>query len=62
MIAIIVAFVDNNAFGTIFKGELSGLPLVINAITTIMMIVSTIATIFSGWEYVKDGKDLLKDN
>ena len=61
MIAIIVAFMDNNTFGDIFKGELSGLPLVINAITTIMMIASTIATIFSGWDYIKNGKDLLKD-
>ena len=59
MIAIIVAFIDVNAFGAIFKGELSGLPLAINAITTIMMLVSTIATIFSGWDYIKDGKDLL---
>ena len=62
MIAIIVAFIDSSAFGAIFKGEISGLPLAINAITTIMMIVSTIATIFSGWDYIKDGKDLLKDN
>ena len=62
MIAIIFAFIDNNAFGTVFKGQLTGLPLVINIITTVMMIVSSIATIFSGWNYIKDGKDLLKDN
>ncbi len=61
MIAIIVAFVDVNAFGTVFKGELTGWHLAINIITTVMMIVSTIATIFSGWDYVKNGKDLLKD-
>lgn len=61
MIAIIVAFIDNYAFGTIVKGNLTGMPLVINAITTIMMIVCVIATIFSGWDYIKNGKDLLKD-
>ena len=61
MIAIIVAFIDNNAFGTIFGGQLTGFELVINGITTTMMIVCVIATIFSGWDYIKDGKDLLKD-
>lgn len=61
MIAIIVAFIDNNAFGTILKGNLTGMPLVINGVTTIMMVVCVIATIFSGWDYIKNGKDLLQD-
>lgn len=61
MIAIIVAFIDNYAFGTIVKGNLTGMPLVINAITTSMMVICVIATIFSGWGYIKNGKDLLKD-
>ena len=61
MVAIIVAFIDNNAFGTILSGDLNGLPLVINAVTTIMMILCVGATIFSGWDYIKNGKDLLKD-
>ena len=59
MIAIIFAFIDLNSFGTVFKGELKGIPLAINIVTTLMMILSTIATIFSGYDYVKDGKDLL---
>lgn len=61
MIAIIVAFVDNHAFGTFVKGELTGFSLVINVITTVMMVICTVATIFSGWDYIKNGKDLLKD-
>lgn len=61
MIAIIVAFLDNNAFGTIFKGELIGYPLAINIITTIMMIICTVATIFSGWDYIKNGKELFRN-
>lgn len=61
MIAIMVAFIDINAFGTIFTKKLTGYQLVINAITTIMMIVCVIATIFSGWDYIKNGKELLKD-
>lgn len=61
MLAIILAFIDLNAFATCFKGTLSGYSFVINLITTILMIISVIATIFSGWDYIKDGKDLLKD-
>lgn len=58
MIAIIVAFIDNNAFGTLFKGELTGYVLVINIITTVMMLICVVATIFSGWDYIKNGKEL----
>ena len=61
MIAIIVAFIDINAYGTIFSGNLTGISFALNLITTLMMTVSVIATIFSGWNYIKNGKDLLKD-
>lgn len=61
MIAIILAFLDVNAFGACFKCNLTGFALILNAIVTIMMIIQTIATIFSGYEYLKEGKDLLKD-
>ena len=61
MIAIILAFLDVNAFGACFKGNLTGFALILNSIVTIMMIIQTIATIFSGYEYLKEGKDLLKD-
>lgn len=62
MLAIIVAFIDTHAFGTIFTGNLTGVPLVINSLNTILMLICVIATVFSGWEYVKGGKDLLKEN
>ena len=61
MIAIILAFIDINAFGECFKGTLTGIPFILNLLVTIMMIIQTIATIFSGYEYLKDGKDLFKD-
>ena len=32
-----------------------------NILASIFMTVSVIATIFSGYEYLKSGKDLLKD-
>lgn len=61
MIAIIFAFIDLNSFGKCFSGELSGISFALNLFVTIMMIIQTIATIFSGYEYLKDGKELLKD-
>ena len=36
--------------------------IVFNVITTLLMVISVIATIFSGYNYLKNGKDLLKDN
>ena len=61
MVPLLLEFSDVNAFGACFKGNLTGFALILNAIVTIMMIIQTIATIFSGYEYLKEGKDLLKD-
>lgn len=61
MIAIILMFIDANKYGAIFTGNLTGWPLTLNLITTLLMTISVIATIFSGYEYIKGGKDLLKD-
>lgn len=61
MTAIILAFVDVNPFGACFSGELLGFSFGLNLVVTVMMIVQTISTIFSGYEYLKDGKDLLRD-
>lgn len=61
MIAIILAFVDLNAFGECFTGNLTGFAFGLNLVVTVMMIIQTIATIFSGYEYIKEGKDLFKD-
>lgn len=61
MIAIILAFIDLNAFGRCFSGELSGFDFWLNLLVTIMMIIQTVATVFSGYDYLKNGKELLKD-
>ena len=64
MIAIILMFINingTNIFGAFINGNLSGIELIINILTTLLMTVSVIATIFSGWDYIKNGKDLLKD-
>lgn len=60
MIAIIIAFLDINYFGACFFGNITGLPLVINIAQTIMMIVCVVATVFSGYDYLKSGKELFK--
>ena len=59
MIAIILAFIDVHAFAQCFTGELQGIEFALNLAVTIMMIIQTIATIFSGIDYMKGAKDLI---
>jgi len=61
MLAIILAFIDVNAYGAFLTTSLTGTALALNILATGLMFISVIATIFSGWDYVKNGKDLLKD-
>ncbi len=60
MIAIILAFIDTNAFGAFVTQNLTGFGLVLNIIATIIMSLSVIATIFSGYDYLKNGKEFFK--
>ena len=61
MIAIILAFLDLHAFGECFSGNLQGGDFVLNTVVTLMMIVQTVATIFSGIDYMRDIKSYVKD-
>lgn len=61
MIAIILAFVDVNGFFACVSGELTGFGLALNIVSSTLMLISVIATVFSGIDYVKDGKELLKN-
>ena len=65
IIAIIFAFINinnTNIFMNFTNGEITGIALVINCITSIMFIIATRATIISGIDYLKNGKELfLKD-
>lgn len=61
MIAIILAFLDMNAFGECFSGILQSGDAILNFVVTIMMLVQTVATVFSGVDYLKGAKDLIKD-
>ena len=55
-----LAFVDVNGFGAIFTGNLSGGAFALNLASTILMIICLVATIFSGYDYLKGSKKLLK--
>ena len=75
MIAIICCFLDTFKFGQfIFRvssvAEMASNSVaiymttgqfIINMLATVMLVISVIATIFSGIDYMKNGKDLLKD-
>ncbi len=75
MIAIIFCFLDKFSFGQfIFRvsDEASAVAnsasiymttgqFVINIISAVMLVISVVATIFSGVDYLKNGKNLLKD-
>ena len=75
MIGIIFAFLDKFNFGDfIFRvsaqaeAQINSASIymttgqfIINIITTVVLILSVIATIFSGVNYLKDGKELFKD-
>ena len=75
MIAIILMYLTNfGYFDFIFRTNsiqgmyqssaliyMTTLEFIINILATVFMTVSVIATIFSGWTYLKEGKDLFKD-
>lgn len=59
MVGLIIALIDVNPFGKFLDGSLSGINLAINILSTSMLFISIIATVFSGWNYVKNGKNIL---
>ena len=75
MLAIILMFLNNFSFfqfifrtSNLEKVRMSSALVymntgeyIINILATLLMLISVIATIFSGWDYVKNGKDLFKD-
>ena len=63
MIALILAFINinnTNSFALFINGNLTGIELIINVLTTVLLVISVIATVFSGWDYLKDSKKLFK--
>lgn len=62
MIAIVLSFLDINAFAKFLNMKLTGYNLIINILSTFFMMASVIATIFSGWTYMKNAKKMFKDS
>ena len=61
MLALILVFIDTNSFFEFAFNSLTGYELVLNICSSVLLLVSVIATIFSGYDYLKNGKDLFKD-
>ncbi len=76
MISIILIFADKYNFFDFIRANtdkamavqssmqiyMSQGEIIFNAVTSILILVSVIATIFSGYDYLKNGKDLFKEN
>ena len=62
MVGLALAFIDKNTFGAIFTQNLTGFDFAINLVVTITLGISVIATIVSGIDYLKNGKELFKDS
>lgn len=62
MLALVLAIIDINSYGAFIFEKLDGFALILNATSTILMTISVIATVFSGWDYIKKGKDLFFNN
>ncbi len=61
MVGLSLAFIDKNSFGAFFSGNLTGAEFAFNLVVTVILSISVIATIFSGYDYLKGSKDLFKE-
>ncbi len=62
MVGVTLMFADRYSFGYFIGNEIGNIGFkILNIITTSMIGLSVIATIFSGWDYIKSGKELFKD-
>lgn len=61
MLAITLVFLDTNYFFEFVTGGLEGYQLVLNIASSVLLAISVVATIFSGYDYLKNGKEFLKD-
>lgn len=63
MSALVLALIDMHPYATCLmnKALLTPGEFTLNAIASLLMTISVIATIFSGWDYIKGGKELLKN-
>ena len=63
MLALVLVFVDKYSYGYFISNSIENVGWrVLNIITFVLLTISVIATIFSGYDYIKGGKDLFKEN
>ena len=63
MTALVLMYIDHYGYGYFITNSIDNIGLkVLNIITFIIMTISVIATIFSGYDYIKNGKDLFKED
>ena len=63
MLAIVLAFVDIHGYAEFISNgfAMTQIGFVVNIVNTILMSLAVIATIFSGWDYLKNGKELFAE-
>lgn len=63
MVALVLVFVDKYSYGYFISNPIGNIGWkVLNIVTFVLLTISVIATIFSGYDYIKGGKDLFKEN
>lgn len=63
MIAIIMMCVDKYRFFECFKlGNINNISVIFNLLASTVMLISIFATVFSGYDYIKDGIKDFKNN
>ena len=63
MVALVLVFVDKYSYGYFISNSIDNIGWkVLNIITFVLLTVSVVATIFSGYDYIKGGKDLFKES
>ncbi len=61
MVAISVLFIDIHSFFEFTKGGIDGIFLIINIFASVSILISVVATIFSGIDYFRSGKEYFKE-
>ena len=61
MLAIIMIIVDRFPFMAFLFNPDKDFFYAYNVVSSVLLIISVIATIFSGWDYLKNGKELFKE-
>jgi CDP-diacylglycerol--glycerol-3-phosphate 3-phosphatidyltransferase len=62
MIALIICYIDRFGYAYFLSHTIENkFSLALNIVMTVLLTISVIATCFSGWDYIKNGKDMLKD-